>query len=364
MSALVRLDEGAGFGEGLKPCGCAACQRAFFAPQDRIGQPCPWCAGAPLVPQPAMVREAPPERIVPFSSGRRDLMPALTRFCAVRLRTSDLTAEHLAERATAIWFPMWLVDATGVGTWSAEVGFDYQVQSHEEQLQGGSWRTVEVMRTQIRWEPRLGSVERAYANVPTPALTEHAALIEALGRYDLDRSVDFTPDKVAGGLLRLPDVHPADAWPEAEDALGHAVAEDCAKAAGAQHVRNVHATVSWEEPHWTWMLLPVYASWYADDAGEKHVVYVNGQTGLVVGPTYASMRKAWLWAAILGGLGVASTVGAGLLAIVGLAIWPLLAVAAIVGVIAAAFFLAALAPPLWVWSHNRAQRIALAGATR
>ncbi len=356
-AAILRDADSSTFGDGLRPCGCASCGRAFFAPTGLIGQACPWCGQAPLAPQAAKMREAPPERIVPFGSGRQDLLPAFVRFASVRFATEDLTAANLVSRATAIWFPMWLVDATAVGSWSAEVGFDYDVQSHEESLRGGTWKTAAVIRQQVRWEPRLGAAQRRYQDVPTPALADHVRILEVLGRYDLGRSVDFTSDKLAGALLRLPDQDTEDAWPEAEEALGRALAEDCARAAGARHVRNAHATARWEDPTWTWMLLPVYATWYADDAGKRHVVLVNGQSGQVAGPAYGSMRRAWLWAGLLGLLGTGALVAAGLIAVVGLALWPLMALAAIVAAVSLGLYLAALWPPLSVWAHNHGETL-------
>ena len=97
-------------------------------------------------------------------------------------------------------------------------------------------------------------------------------------------------------------------------------------------------------------LAPLVVSYYTDDDGKNHPLYINGQSGAIGGVRMASQRKGWRWASILAGIAVALLLMGLLLSAVGLI--PigrfLIFVAILVG-------MAALVPAVWPWQWNRRQ---------
>ena len=341
----------------LQPAGCRNCGQVFLVESPRIGQICPNCAQGKLESQPALLRTEPPELVIPFEKKRPEVQAILVNFVnEVWLRPDDLKAERLLERVVPVYWPMWLVDSDVRGNWKAEIGYDYQVKSSQESYASGGWHSRDVIETRIRWEPRLGKLERHYDNISAPALNEHKQLLEQTGGYRRIQARPYDLEQIGHAALRLPDLHPESAWPMAQTSLQRAAAEECLQAAGGQHVRNFDIQAEYGAPNWTQLLHPLFMSYYSDDEGHRHPVYINGQNGTISGVRMASQRKGWIWAGILAGIGVISF----LLGLLGFVLSPMLPALGVVGVLfeILAFALAAssLIPVIYPWQWNRKQK--------
>ncbi len=345
------------WGIQLQPAGCPSCKQVFLVPASRINQACPSCCRSRLAPQPALLRSEPPELQINFRQGQAELGPIYKTFCEeVWLRPDDFNPTDLLKRTVPVFWPMWLVDSDIHGQWQAEAGFDYQVKSSQESYANSGWRTREIIETRVRWEPRLGEIQRHYDNIATPALGEHANLWNLLKGYRLDQSVPYDPAKSSGASMHVPDLQPESAWPLAKSNLDRSAGNDCQKASGAQHIRNFNLKAAYEPLNWTQLLLPLYVSFYTDDAGQPHPVLVNGQTGAVGGLRLASQRKGWRYAGYAG----AAAAGLLLLGLLCFALAVLLPPVGILGILlcigALAAGLGAIIPAVWPWQWNRRQQ--------
>lgn len=341
----------------LRPMGCAVCKQSFLAEPARLNQPCPHCARGTLTAQPARVRAALPELVMPLAFRPADLRLKLQPFVdEVWLKPPDFTVDNLVSRAVPVFWPMWLVDATVHGQWQAEVGFDYQVKSTQEHYDGG-WRTREVVETRIRWEPRLGELTRPYHNVAVAALTGQPALTRALGEWPAPagNTTACTPASFAGTAVRLPDIPPESAQAPAHEACNALAAQECATAAGAQHVRQASFRVSYLNPNWTLLLFPLYTTYYTDEAGQRHAVWVHGRTGRVAGRRVASSRGAQTWGLSLGCGGLVVLALAVLLILAGALFPPLAVLGGLIFLAGLGVGLAGLIPALWAWQWNTRQ---------
>jgi hypothetical protein len=344
------------WGLALQPAGCLQCGQAFLVDGSRLGQACPNCASGKLESQPARLRSEPPELQVPFRKGTADIRAILENFVkGVWLAPDDFTVEKLLHRAVPVFWPMWLVDGDVVGEWRTEAGFDYQVKSSQESFNNGSWHSHEVIETRQRWEPRTGQIQRRYNNVHVPAASDHARMIALIGDYRLDQATQYESSKAGKADLRIPDLQPQTVWTEAQMALDHAAQVECQTAAGAQHSRNFSLRATYESLNWTQMLLPVAATFYVDDDGKSHPVYINGQSGMIGGVRMASQRKGWKWAAVLAGIGAALLLLGLLLLAFGAVFPPFLAVGSLAVFIAVGLVLCAIVPAAWPWQWNRKQ---------
>lgn len=326
------------------PCACEACGFVALAPPDRRGHPCPWCGVGDLAPSGAFVAVAEPERRIPFLADPAAIRAAIVaRRRRAWLADPGFDPDRLVASLERVWVPMWLVDATVSGRWSAEVGFEIEVRSSDERLEGGAWVSREVTRTKLRWEPRIGTVTRRYDNAAAPACRAQAALEAALGPFDLTLSEPIGGDPGAGVVL-APDRSPEEAWAAACVALDHAVAADCARATGAAQVRGVEVEAERGEVHATWVLLPVGSAVWVDEAGHRRVVRIHGVTGRVDADVPASWGRAARWALVLGGSGLLALLLATITAVLGVVLVPLLALAPVLAIVGGLFVVAAVVP--------------------
>ena len=343
----------------LSAVGCADCGALYLGGADL--ERCPSCGHAALS-EAEPRHAATPERWIPRTFAADAAATALAAHIApVWFATAELDASLLASRLVPVWWPRWLVDVDAAGIWEIEAGFDYPVESSQEVYDGGSWTTRKVTETRVRWEPRLGRVQRRYDNLVVPALADEAARTEAIGDVDLD-GAEPCPTTI-DTPLQLPDRSPEDQWPAVLAALREQIGADCGRAVGADHVRDLFLEVDGGGAHWTLLLVPGYATWYLDDEGQVRTLLVNGSTGQPGGPRLASpaagRRWAMIWFATGGGIALLGLV----VGVVGLVLWFLLPVAGVLVAIGAVVALAGFWPLGAASGWNR-RELATDAATR
>ncbi len=355
-SAQVIASDQPTWASPLKPSGCPACKQVFLVPEGKAVIVCPNCAKAQLSPQPAVMRPEPPELLLSFQKAAGSLLPVFKSFVkAVWLRPDDFNEKTLLERCVPVFVPIWLVDASLCGSWEAEVGYDYQVESSQDSYQGGRWVARKVVETRVRYEPRAGTIERRYDNAAVAALRDHGRLISTVGDFQYNQARRFERAQIGGALIQVPDLSPESAWPSARDRLDRNAVADCVKASGAQHVRTSAIKLSYTSLNWTQMLLPLYATYYHDDEGIPHTILINGQTGQIGGARLASQRKGWKVAGISAGVGALLFLLALLLFALSAGSPALSAIGTVLVLLALGLGLFAVVPVVWPWQWNRKQ---------
>jgi len=295
--------------------------------------------------------------VVPFGVSEAKLAQQIATFASgIPYAPPDLTATALRHRLQRLYLPMWLVDVDVSTQWGAEVGFDYEVVSHQERYADGvGWRTAEVRETRVRWEPRIGTLERHYDNTAAPALETQAALQRVLGSFDLARAEPYRPESLGRVLVRMPDRSPEAAWPDAVAALQDRAAQECQVAAEADYIRSYRWSPAYANPAWTLLLLPVLAAAYLDDDGAPRRVLIHGQTGQVYGVRRGSMKRAQRVSLITGLIALAIFAVGLVLALLSILFPPLLVVGIAAALAAIPIGIGAVFPVARVWSYNRKQ---------
>ncbi len=338
----------------LQPAACAHCGLVHLVPPERLGQRCPACHQAALVAQPAPIRPEPPELALPFQVTPAQAGAALEAWArGVWLRPAELSGPVLQQRLMPTYLPMWLVDAEAAGSWQTQAGYAYDVASTNENFKSGQWVTQHVTETRLRWEPRAGQVQRAYANVSAPALEDHTQLTARLGRFPLEAAQPYMPEAVQAAAVRVPSLMPEAAWPFARARLDEAVSADLQAAAGAQRLEQTTLALDYRHPHWTQLLLPVYATAYQDETGVWQAVHINAHTGQISGVRRASQRLGWLWTGGIAAVAVALFLLAALLTAVAVVLPPLVALSGLLLVLSFIVGLVAAFPAIWAWQFNR-----------
>lgn len=352
------------WGDQLETALCPHCDWLYLLPPGSTARQCPHCFAANLTPleesdSPSAPFNHPPELFLPFTVSEATVNQRVRQFAAnIWFAPTDLTPSNLQDRLQRLYLPLWLVDTQVVATWQAEAGFDYKVVSHRDSFdeQAGGWTSQQIEETRIRWEPRLGKLTRPYHNIPAPALEEHETLSHQLGDYPLVKGQTYQPQAISNTAIRLPNRSPVDAWSDALPALQRTAAAECQQAVAADHIREFRWSATYNEQNWTLFLLPLYATYYVDDAEQPQPILIHGQTGQLTGPARASMKRAWRTAWII--LAVAAVLFT-LSLIAGLAslLLPPLFIVAVLGLFAAIVIAALAVLPLAIaWNYNRAQK--------
>jgi hypothetical protein len=296
--------------------------------------------------------------VAPFQLSSAQLDQAVQSFAqGIPFRPADLNPQALRSRLRQVYLPMWLVDAQVKAAWRAEAGYNYRVVSHQDRYAGSGWSSQKVEEQRVRWEPRLGCLDRKYHNVAAPALEEHQQLKESLGKFDLAAATPYRAEMTIQSFIHLPDRSQQDAWSEAQRAFQSAAAEECRQAARADHLRQFAWQPEFANQNWTLLLLPLYTSFYLDDQRQPQPVWIQGQKGQVSGQRRASLKRAQRTTFTLLGVG-------GLLFLLSLALLaasvvaPPALVLGIIGLaLAFALGLGSLAPVLAAWRFNQQQGI-------
>ena len=292
------------WGENWVLEGCANCNGIFVLPPEKVSQRCPICGQAALAEMnPADNRPIytqPPELVVRFRAQENALRSNVAKFArSLWLAPTDLNENTLLGRLQPVYLPMWLVDVQVQGEWQAEMGFDYEIVSHREQYRQNNWQTERVKETRVRWEQRVGRLNRQYDNRAAPALEEQAEVEGKIGRFQLQEQKPFHPGDLTGAIVHLPNRPPEDAWNDARVVLQSSVAQDCCEACEADHTRGFKWSPHFTNQQWTQMLLPLYTSYYLDDDNRAQMVLLHGQTGQLHGVRRASMKRARRIAAVI-----------------------------------------------------------------
>ena len=351
---------------------CEQCDWLFLVPQaSGAGQPaaapvCPHCFQARLsaVEQDSALASQlrPPELYLPFALSPAALQQILQSFSSgIRFAPADLSLTNLQARLQCIYLPVWLVDSQIQATWEAEVGMNYQVVSHQDRFDDrrGGWSSREVEETRVRWEARAGRLNRSYQNIGAPALQAHPLIVQRLGNYDLTKSQPYAADKAWGGIpagrsyARLPDRSQVDAWPDVLPRFQQVAENECQQACSGDHFREFRWTPEFRSQNWTLMLMPAYTTYYVDDDGRPHTLFIHGQSGRLSGQRRASMKRAQKSAIWLAAVGLIVSVISLLLVAATVVLPPILILGGIGLVVGLAFLLSACIPLIMVWSTNR-----------
>jgi hypothetical protein len=294
------------------------------------------------------MRRELPELVIPFSLSDQRAQLSLEEWSrGVWFRPSELRPDVLLGHLRRYYLPLWLVDSDVEGEWQAEMGFDYQAASFREEYQSGQWVSKEITETRIRWEPRVGRLNRHYDNVVVPALRDHKHWMSRLGGYDFGTRKAYASRDVVQSIVRVPDQEPEEAWIDAESALYQAASLECKAASNADHVRNWGMRAQFKNPNWTQMLVPAYLTYY-QEADENYPVWINGQSGHVYGVKVHSQQKAVIASLVLGAI-------AAFLFLIGIPL-TLIGVGIVLIVLGLLVGLLAPVPAIWVWLHNRRLR--------
>ncbi|MAT44576.1 MAG: hypothetical protein CL609_19760 [Anaerolineaceae bacterium] len=234
------------------------------------------------------------ELILNFHKNVQDYEDKIQNFIQpVKFKTEQLNLNTIKKNGEWVFFPFWLVDSKANGSWKAEFGFNYLVESSVEHLQHGEWISQKTNETRIDWKPRQGTVEKEYSNISISALSYYNQLERIFGSYNLSNDNKSLTDYQFTNQITLiyPNIDKNTGWQFAKESLIKKINSDCQSAAGAQHTKTFSQQVQFSDQNWTLLLLPYFVSHYSDEAGNPYSIWINGQSLRIQGDRYSSPAK-------------------------------------------------------------------------
>ncbi|MEM7244362.1 MAG: hypothetical protein AAF533_03410 [Acidobacteriota bacterium] len=284
------------WGRDLDVVACTRCRTAFHVPTGDELVWCCWCAAESLEPAEERLCAEAPERRVPFAIDRENASQRLRAVCRGFFKPKDLRPARLAERLQKLWVPSWLVDSRMKGSWRAELGFNYQVVSHEEHYRSGDWESKEVRETRVDWEPRLGTMDRVFENAAVPAWSQRHRLGDLLETLDGEGGEPADGAVLDEAPVLVPDLAPDEVWPDAHQSLLGVLSGVLTEACGAQHLQRLVVQDEHSEQCWTLQLHPIWTTWYCAEDGRVVPLYLDGRAGTLHGELLGAPRRARRWA--------------------------------------------------------------------
>lgn len=345
---------------------CEQCGWVFIILNGIENPICPHCFSirleietGPISQKDQIVEIQPPELVLPFKISLEQINSRIKSYTqGIPFASPDIKLAPMDDRIVQLYLPYWLLDCDITADWEIEAGYEYEPLSHRERYnqKQKSWQTEKVIEQRVRWEPRVGRLNRSYCNTQVPALEDQKNISKLLGPYDLASAGEYQARRVQNALIRLPDLHPDEAWGEARLILQTFAAEECRAASAADQQRNFRWKPTFSSQSWTLLLQPVYATYYRDDDDKPVPIFINGQSGQVTGIRRSSLKRgkrasSWILGAAILLFLISSISGA----VVFLAP-PVLLISIICFIASALVALAALAPVAIVWQYNHTQR--------
>jgi hypothetical protein len=133
-------------------------------------------------------------------------------------------------------------------------------------------------------------------------------------------------------------------------------AEECRRAACADHLRDFRWSPEYRNLNWTQLLLPACTTYYLDDDRNPQPVLIHGRSGQTSGSRRASMKRAQRVSLIMAAAAIVIAI-LSLVVMVAPFVPPDLSPVATIGIaVALVIGLFAILPIVIVWRFNRSQQ--------
>lgn len=277
---------------------CGQCKNIFYHTNSDELNICPFCGLQKLKKMETQLEIPPIELIIKDQLTANESKDTYANFIKpVRFCSPGLNVEELTRNTRKLYQPFWLVDSSAKGNWTATFGYNYQVESSKETYDNNQWISKKIEETRVDWEQRNGLIERDYQNILINSLRKQDWLTKIVGKYDLSKPSKLLNTNTVETLI-FPDINPSTGWQDTLPKFEKLIQNDCQKAANAQHVKAFATHIDYSSINWTLILTPYYHSYYFDETGESHSVWINSQTKNINGERIASQKSGNKWGLI------------------------------------------------------------------
>jgi DNA-directed RNA polymerase subunit RPC12/RpoP len=295
---------------------CTGCGAESILQEHISADRCPYC-DSPIVAQTEAHVILRPRCLLPFRITRQQAIESFRRwvqslwFAPTRLK---LYARTEATHLQGVYVPYWTYDCGTVAFYRGERGDDYWDTETYQARENDRWVTKTRQVRKTRWWPVSGVVYDTFDDVLVLASRSMPrSLAGQLTPWDLANLVAFDEKYLAGYRAECYQVELDDGFEEAKTIMDEHIRRHICQDIGGDHQRIHHVSTQHNDVTFKHILLPVWISSYRFQ-NKLFRFMVNARTGEVYGERPYSFWKI---------LGV------------------ILLIAAVIGLVAALFFLIA-----------------------
>ncbi|MEO8054448.1 MAG: zinc ribbon domain-containing protein [Acidobacteriota bacterium] len=286
-----------GWGLARKAVSCRGCGATTTFDAGVAASRCAFCGAPSVVEAPPSTTMVRPAGVLPF---RVDRNAATGRFrqwlSSLWFRPDDLSQKSALSELKGVYVPFWTFDAATHSAWTADAGFDYQVEVQVEE--NGQVHTRYETRT--RWEPADGVLEHFFDDLPVAASRGLPPdLARAIEPFPTAELLAYEPSYLSGFLAEEYAVGPKEALAAGQQRMTQELYALCGREVPGDRFRNLAVRTAWSGIACKNGLFPVWIAAY-QYGGKPYRFLVNGVTGKTDG------HAPWSWVKI--GLAVAAAV--------------------------------------------------------
>ena len=258
---------------------------------------CPSCKGAIVVTDDLGGQLKAPDGIVPFVVDQKAAVASFSQWSSSRWFAPNAFKQvRTTESMRGGYLPHWCFDDKTTTDYTGERGEHYYTT--ETYTENGQTRTRQVQHT--AWYPTSGRVHRDFVDVLAPGITRpDPETLEKLGPWSTAGATGYESEFLAGFDVPRYTVMADAGFGYAKREMQQVIEGDCRADIGGDEQR-VHSMTTYDSDLlFRLLLLPLWFATYVF-AGQTYAVYVNANTGKVIGDRpWSRVKIAFATAAAL-----------------------------------------------------------------
>ncbi|MCH4886791.1 hypothetical protein EZV73_04385 [Acidaminobacter sp. JC074] len=269
---------------------CESCGGESMITTTDLTSACVFCGSAHVVVE-TMKEGIPPEGILPFMITRHAAKEGIDKWVSSKFYAPK-TLKDLKRLDTikSVYIPYFTYDAETSTFYTARRGDHYYVT--RTKVVDGKTKTVRERRT--RWRRVEGVYKEAFDDVLVHASKKvEESLIAKMKSFDLSKVEAFQEAYLIGHHAERYNKSLGDGFDDACEIMDQAIYSGIRHQVGGDEFQLTHHQTNYGNTTYKHLLLPVWMTHYTFKEKMYHV-YINGQTGRVVGDYPKSIWKILL----------------------------------------------------------------------
>jgi hypothetical protein len=269
---------------------------------------CGSCKGALITTDDLGGELKAPDGVVPFVV---DKQRATTEFLAWTksrwFAPNAMKKVGTTDRMNGAYLPHWGFDDKTTTDYTGQRGEHYYTTETYTTEENGQTvtRTRQVQHT--AWYPASGRVSRDFVDVVATAITDpDEDTLRELGPWSVGDATGYQPEYLAGFDTPRYDIDASGGWASAKQEMAQVIEDDCRSDIGGDEQRVGSMQTYDQDVLFRLLLVPLWLATYLF-AGKTYQVYVNANTGKVIGDrpySWIKITSAVLAAAIAIAIGI------------------------------------------------------------
>lgn len=269
---------------------CESCGGETIIPMNELTKNCVFCGSSHVVTD-TLNDGIPPESLVPFMVTRPAGRAHIKRWVAGKFYAPKaLKTLDKLDKLNSLYIPYFTFDSDTSTFYVGQKGTHYYVS--RSRIVDGKTKIVRERRT--RWQHVDGVYKEAFDDLLIHASKKvDQKLIQSMKSFDLKALEPYKEEYLLGHQAERYTINLTDGWADARVEMKQHIHAGIRKQVGGDEFRLTKHTTDYGEPYFKHILLPIWMTSY-EFKSKSYPVYINGQTGHVVGEYPKSLIKILL----------------------------------------------------------------------